>query len=116
MNPTQLIMFDEPSTIAEDKVYLWVNILDIDTLGNIGLMGSPFFLLINADLGDNLLPGAVFHPNKLDDSFLIIETSQERANAISEVLIMMGKHKMKRKVRTRITVNPPNDSWQRVNG
>lgn len=95
-------------------MYLWVNVADLDTMGTIGPLGSPLNLMVRQDLGDTLLPGGVFNRGRIDEIFVIVECTQERATAIKECLEVMSKVKIKRALRTRITENPPNGKWQVV--
>jgi hypothetical protein len=81
-------------------MYLLVNILDLDELGSVGPFGSPLTLMVQEQLGDRLLPGGVYKKSRLDDCFVIVECTKERATAIEDALHMLGKRKMKRKVRT----------------
>jgi hypothetical protein len=89
-------------------MYLLVNILDLDQLGKIGPLGSPLNLMIQEHLGDRMLPGGVYKKSKIDDCFLIVECTEDRATAIEDALHVIGKHKMKRKVRTLQRKNVPN--------
>lgn len=97
-------------------MYLWVNVADLDYMGNLGPLGSPLNLMIRHDLGDTLLPGAVFSPKRVDDIFVIVECTQERAEAIQGALEVMAKAKIRRKIRTNITAKPPNSTWKTTGG
>lgn len=98
--------------LEERKLYLWVNLMDLSTLGTIGPFGSPLNLMIRKELGDELLPGCYYHPQRLDDNFVVVETKPDRARALVDCLEMIGKRKINRKVRTRITVRLPGKPWQ----
>jgi len=89
-------------------MYLLVNILGLDAIGTIGPFGTPLNLMIQERLGDRLLPGGVYNKSKLDDCYCIVECTDDRATAIEEALHMLGKRKMKRKVRTLQRQSIPN--------
>lgn len=92
--------------------YLWVNLSDLSMLGKIGAFGSPLNLMIRSDLGDELLAGAVLHPNRLDDTFVIVQATPERCEAIQGGIELAGERKLGRKIRTRITKNMPRKPWR----
>lgn len=112
MNATQLSLFDNPP--KQEKQYLWVNVCDLDLMGRVGTMGSPLMFMVRPDLGDVLLPDAVYNDKKIDDMFCIIEATPDRIEAIQGGLSILGKHKINRNIRTRVSVKPPNNSWRRT--
>ena len=95
------------------KVILWVNIPDLQALGTLGPFGSVLNLMIQPDLGDERLDFAVRKPDALDNMFILIRCTQERASAITGALGVVGKRKMKRPVRTRTTQGEPIKGWER---
>lgn len=99
-----------------DNKFLWINLLDLDSLGHIPEFGTPLNLMIRPDLGDDLLEGA-FCQKKLDlmdEVFVVVGCTEDRAIAIKDCLEMLGKKRIRRVVRTRITANLPNEAWKRV--
>jgi len=97
-------------------MYLWVNVADLDSMGKVGTLGTPLMFMIRPEMGDNLLPGAVYKSSRLDDIFVIIECADERAQAIKDAIEVLAKARIKRKIRTRITEKPPNGKWIPVKG
>ena len=94
-------------------MYLWVNLMDLHSVGTIGPFGSPLNLMIKQDLGDELLPGAYYQPKgNLDDNYVVVAATEDRAKAIGDALEMIGKRKIGRKIRMRTTVNPPGKTWR----
>ena len=96
------------------KVILWVNVPDLQTIGTIGAFGSPINLMVHPDLGDERLDWGVSHPTRLDEMFMLIRCTKERAKAITGGLEVVGKRKMKHAVRTRITQGEPVKGWKRT--
>lgn len=95
--------------------YLWINITDLDGMGTLGPLGSPVTFCIRPELGDRLLEGAYYKPqSNIDDAYLVVETSQERASAIDDVLQLFGVKKLRRKVRTKQTISQPDANWKNV--
>jgi len=93
-------------------MYLLVNILDLEAVGTVGPFGSPLNLMVQERLGDRLLPGGVYSKSKLDDCFCIVECTEDRATAIEDALHVIGKRKIKRKIRTLQRKNmPTGKSW-----
>ena len=76
-------------------------------------MFSPLMLMIQEQQGDRLLDGAYWSStHSMDDVFVVIECTDQRAQNIQKALESIGNQKMKRKIRTRTTKNPPGESWQ----
>ena len=90
-----------------DNNFLWINLLDLDSLGHIPGFGTPLNLMLRPDLGDNLLDGAFCQKklDRMDEVFLVVGCTEDRATAIKDCLEMLGKRKIKRVVRTRITAD-----------
>jgi hypothetical protein len=96
-------------------MHLWINLMDLDSVGRVGAFGSPLNLMIRKDLGDELLPGAYYKPSgNLDDNYVVVKTTDDRAEAIGGALELIGKKKIGRKIRMRTTVNPPGKAWRWV--
>lgn len=97
-------------------MYLWINLSDLSDCGAVPGMGSPATMLIRGELGDNQLPGVYYNPARLDESFVVVETSQERCEAIDGGLQVIGKYKNRRlhRIRTRVTAKAPDKSWRWV--
>ena len=95
------------------KVILWVNVPDLQTIGTLGVFGSPINLMVHPDLGDEWLDWGVSHPTRLDEMFMLLRCTKERAEAIQGGLEVIGKRKMKRAVRTKITQREPTRDWKR---
>lgn len=105
-----------PRREAEDeaKVYLWVNITDLDAIGTMPVFGTPLNFMIRPELGDERQPGGWYSVERLDDAYVIIHTTPARAAALKDVLEMFGRRKMKRAVRTRQTNKLPGTGWRYV--
>jgi len=88
-------------------MFLWINMLDMQDCGTLPPLGNPALFLINKRLGDKLLPGAVYHPQKLGNMFVVVETSQDRIDDIVPALELIGEKKIGRKIRTRVTKREP---------
>ncbi|MBU1747879.1 MAG: hypothetical protein KKA73_09325, partial [Chloroflexi bacterium] len=88
-----------------------------DEVGRLGGgLGSPLMLMLRPDLGDQFYPDLVVsHPGQIDEMYVLVETTPERAAALQGGVEFMGERKLKRKVRTRITKGQPGVPW-RVNG
>lgn len=96
-------------------MYLWVNMTDLLRVGTIGAFGSVLNMMVRSELGDELLDGAVYKPgHAMDDVFIIVKCTEERAEAIAGGLEVIGERKLHRKVRTHTTQNPPGGAWQWV--
>jgi hypothetical protein len=94
-------------------MYLWVNICDLDAMGTIPGIGSPLSLMVQQSLGDKLLNGSARHPSKLDDMFVLIESTPERCKALQSAIEVLGQRKLHRKARTRITRDLPDPkTWR----
>ena len=92
-------------------MYLWLNLSDIFELGTIGSLGSPLNLLLQEG---ELLPG---HWSKqgggVDEVYLVVEcTTYDRVVALKDALEVIGKRKLGRNVRTRVTVRKPGKHWR----
>jgi len=75
-------------------------------------MGSFINLMICPEAGDRLLDGAVMkRGGALDENYIIIETTQERVDALVPAIELVGRKKIGRKIRTRTTVNLPRKVW-----
>lgn len=98
----------------ESKVYLWVNMIDLTELGTIGSFDSPLNLMIRPELSDELLEGVYVKRDldRLDEQFIVIECTPDRATAIKDAIELLGTRKMKRRVRCRTTQGAPVDAWK----
>ena len=93
---------------------LWVNLSDLVDVGMASPMGSPLFLMIRADLGDELLPYTVYKPGgAVDRVYFVIQCTENRAQAIQGGIELIGRCRLGRKVRTRLTRGEPTKSWGR---
>jgi len=106
-------LFKENAMSENGKVILWVNVPDLQTIGTLGVFGSPINLMVHPDLGDEWLDWGVSHPTRLDEMFMLLRCTKERAEAIQGGLEVIGKRKMKRAVRTKITQREPTRDWKR---
>lgn len=101
------------------QAYLWVNMCDLDGMGTIGGFGSPLMLMVNRSLGDNLLPGAYMQDGAramLDQVYVVIETTPQRAEALQGALGVISKRKINRPCRCRTTANLPGKGWRWTSG
>lgn len=99
---------------SEKKEYLWVNLCDLGDLGGVGGLGSPLLFMIVEELGDHLMPGCYYHPKKLDDMFVIVESFEKRLSAIIGGLNLVARKKIGRHIRMRHTKNMPGKAWRYV--
>ena len=98
-----------------DMDYLLVNICDLDSVGKLGGLGSPFLLAVQESLGDKILREAVFNTDRVDEAYIIIETSPERAQALADFAELIGVKKIGRKVRTIIRHSVPSGAkWHYI--
>lgn len=90
-------------------MHVWFNLTDLTQLGTIGPFGSPLMLMVRQELGDNLLPGAYYKRelNAFDEAYVVVETTQERAEAIENAINVIAKNKAGRTIRVRKTEHPP---------
>lgn len=95
----------------EEKVYLWVNLIDLSDVGTVGPFGSPLNFMIRKDMGDELLPGSYFNPKMIDETYVIIECTSQRAEAIKGGLSVQGPRKIGREIRTKVTAKLPGKTW-----
>jgi hypothetical protein len=99
----------------EEKVYLWVNLIDLSEMGTIGKgdssFGSPLNFFIMKRFGDELLPGSYFNPKMIDETYVIIECTPQRAEAIKGGLSVQGPRKIGREIRTKVTAKLPGKTW-----
>lgn len=86
--------------------FLLVNVPDLHQCGTLGALGSVLHLMVSEDLGDQLLPGYCTRKN-LDDVFLVVESSAERCVAMKDALELIGRRKLKRKIRCLIRKRKP---------
>ena len=93
------------------RVFLWVNLGDLSEIGSVGGIGLLHFL-VRAESGDVLLPGVAMHEKQTDEAYFLIECTDARATIITDALGVIALRKIKRQVRTRTTVNPPDKSWR----
>lgn len=96
--------------------HLWVNLTDLMYPAmRVPMAGSVLSLLINSELGDRRLDGGYLrkkNTGRIDDIFVVIQCIDDaRPQAIKAALESIGKEKIGRKVRTRITANPPGGAW-----
>lgn len=97
-----------------DKMYLWVNLSDITEVGIIYPLGSPLFVMVRPSLGDKLLTYLAYKSGgAVDRIYFVIRCTEERALAIRDGIELIGRHKLGRKVRTRLTKREPGKSWER---
>jgi len=94
--------------------YLWINLSDLSEAGTIPGFGSPLNLMIKTSLGDDLLPNAYAKPDVLDEAYVVVCTSEDRAKALREALEVIFQRKVGRTIRTRTTQNPPTSTWERI--
>lgn len=92
-------------------MFLWLNLSDIFELGTIDPFGSPLNLLLREG---ELLPG---HWSKqgggVDEAYLVVEcVDHSRVAALKDALEVIGKRKLGRKVRTRVTEREPGKQWR----
>jgi hypothetical protein len=72
-------------------------------------------LMVQSRLGDKLLNYvAMSSHGAIDDEYLMVECSEDRASAMKDAMELIGVRKMKRKVRTRVTIGEPTDAWRRL--
>ena len=93
--------------MSNEKCFLWVNAADLSQMGNIGPFGSPLKMMVLPNLGDKLLDIALYDVDRMDNLFAIVECTPDRAIIIEDALIVIGKAKIKRAIRTRITKELP---------
>jgi hypothetical protein len=95
--------------------FLLVNLCDLDYL-RMPVFGNALTLMIREDLGDRLLPGAwIRESGKVDEMYVIVEATAERAEAIAGGLEVIGKRKMGRRVRTETRAKvPTGKGWRHV--
>lgn len=89
-------------------MYLWVNLADLHSVGTISGLGSPLNLML---LEDDEMGGVFSHASKIDEVYVVVYTS--RHEEIKGGLDVLGKRKIGRVVRTRVTKNRPTKSWRR---
>lgn len=92
-------------------MYLWLNLSDIFELGTIGPLGSLLNLMLRES---ELLPG---HWSKIggnvDEVYIVIEcATYDRVVILKDALEVIGKRKLGRNVRTRVTVRKPGRHWK----
>ena len=101
----------------DDKVLLAINLCDLSGLGTLGPLGSPLNLMLRGDLGDELLPGAWQPTNGvLDGGIVLVRTTPARAEALKGGLEVVGKAKIKRRVRCQVRRQMPDAHWRFVGG
>ena len=88
-------------------MYLWVNLADLSSIGTIGPLGSPLKMMILPEKGDELLSVSVFDHNRVDDIFVLVSCTLERATAISEAMELIAQRKLGRKIRLRTSEKMP---------
>jgi len=101
----------------KEKTHLWINLADLQALGTIPPFGSPLMLLLRADEGDVLLPGAYMqrgNNKRWDDVYIVALTYPERGEQLMQVLNSFAKRRGLYKIRSRETVNAPGDTWDCV--
>ena len=97
--------------------FLLINLCDLSHLGTLGPLGSPLNLMLRPDLGDELLPGAYYRGDGLDENFVVVRTTPERAQALRDGLNVIGQRKLGCKVRTMVRQRlPSGDGWRYVPG
>lgn len=98
----------------EEKVYLWVNLIDLSDVGPLASFGSPLNFFILKDKGDQLLDGSYFNPKVIDETYVIVECTKDRAEAIKGGLSVVGPRKIGREIRTKVTAKLPGNTWHYV--
>jgi len=88
-------------------MFLWINLPDALECGEVPPLGHVVLLLISYHLGDRLLDGAIRSYKNVDDVFIVVETSQARADVLIPALVLIGERKIGRKIRTRTTKTEP---------
>ena len=81
--------------------YLWVNLCDLTELGTIPGFGSPLDLMLQEE--DTLLPGYRIVGGKVDDTYILVQTTPDRAQGLQDALGVIGRQKIGRAVRCRIS-------------
>ncbi len=94
--------------------HLWINAIDLMLPALHGPFGTMLNLFVNEELGDQRLPGAVYNPKSaVDQLFIVVECQNDaRPEAIRDALELIGKEKIGRKIRTRITAGHPTSPWK----
>jgi len=92
-------------------MFLWLNLSDVSELGTIGPFGSPINLLLREG---ELLSG---HWSKqgggVDEVYLVVECiTNDRVAVLKDALEVIGKRKLGRDVRTRVTTHEPGKQWR----
>ena len=92
--------------------YIWVNVCDISSCEPV--LGGLCIPLLVFDGCDKL--GCYFKPGgNVDESYLVYKVDDEsRAQAMPDCFELIGKRKISRKIRTRLSVKPPDDTWRLV--
>lgn len=92
--------------------YVWVNVCDLSSCEPVlGGLCVPLLVFDGCDkLGGYLKTGG-----NVDECYLVYKVDDEsRAQAMPDCFEMMGKRKIGRKIRTRLTANPPGKEWRLV--
>lgn len=98
-------------------MYLWINLTDLQEIGTLGQLGSPLNFMVRPDLGDKMHLGCWEKDRgPLDQIYVVLECSPERADAITGGLqvVFSRKAKSKRPFRTRKTANLPGPAWRYI--
>jgi hypothetical protein len=92
-------------------MYLLVNLCDLDYV-KMPVFGNALNLMILPEQGDKLLPGALMNTDRVDEMYVVVESTKERAEAIAGGLEVVGKRKMGRAVRTMTRAKlPTGQKW-----
>lgn len=90
--------------IDNEVAYLWVNLADLSQVGKIPGYGDPLTFLLQ---GEERLPGVWYDIKRIDETYVLVETTKGRAKDLVGALEEIGRSKMKRKIRTSITDRQP---------
>lgn len=90
-------------------MYLWINLADLTLVGTLGDIGSPIALMFQEG---ELIPGTVSHPKSVDEVYIVLKVTDERAKILQDAIILVGEKKIKRNIRMRATKRPPTKVWR----
>ena len=96
----------------DKQVFLWVNVPDLTQMGHVAGLGNVLFFMLLP--GDTLLDIGVMGNDSVDDMFCLIKCTDIRAMAIQGALEVIGKRKIWRTIRTRITKGMPTKGWKLI--
>ena len=91
-------------------MYLFINVADISQAGTTP-MGSPILWFVRPELGDKILSQGLYNPDRIDEMFIVIESSDDRIKAINDAIGLIGPIKLRRKIRTIVKSIFNYNSW-----